>query len=80
MPARTANPKDLTIRFGAPRASVYGSPVATKIVPFTMTTKDSVRESHARDFIKNPNQPKILDEEFPDYQKLLDDIATCPTP
>ena len=30
--------------------------------------------------MQKPIQPKILDEEFSDYQKLLDDMATDPTP
>jgi hypothetical protein len=42
--------------------------------------KDPVREAHARDFIQKPIQPKIVDEEFPDCHKLLDDMATDPTP
>ena len=32
------------------------------------------------DFIQKPAQPKIVDKEFQDYQKLLDNIATDPTP
>ena len=39
---------------------------------FTAAAKDSARESHARDFIKNPVHPRILDEEFPELQTLLD--------
>ncbi len=31
-----------------------------------------MRESHARDLIAKPVHPKILDEEFPEYQTLLD--------
>jgi hypothetical protein len=78
-PTRTAIPENLTIRFGAHRASVYGSYVAAKTAPFAVAAKESVREAHARDFIQKPVQPKILDEEFSDYRKLLDDMATYPT-
>ena len=79
-PARTAIPKNPTIRFGAHRASVYGSSAAAKLAPFAAAAKDPVREAHARDFMQKPTQPEIVDEEFPDYQKLLDDMATDPTP
>ena len=78
-PAQTAIPKNLAIRTGAHRASVYGSSAAATTAPFTSAIKDVAREAHARDFIQKPAQPKILDEEFPDYQKLLDDTATDPT-
>jgi len=66
-PTRTAIPKNLTMRFGAHRASVYGSSDAAKAAPFAASAKDSVRESHTRDFIQTHNQPKITEEEFPDY-------------
>jgi len=59
---------------------VYGSSTADKLAPFSAAAKDPVREAHARDFIQKPVQPKILDEEFQDYKKLLDDTATDPTP
>jgi hypothetical protein len=72
--AQPALPKNLTIRFGAHRASIYGTSHAAKTASFTTAAKDSVRESHARDFIANPVHPKILDEEFPEFQKLLDDL------
>jgi len=80
IPARTAIPKNLAIMFGAHRASVYGSSAAAKTYPLTVSVKYLVREAHARDFIHKPIQPKILDEEFPDYQKLLEDMAIDPTP
>ena len=66
-PICTAIPKNLTIKFGAHRASVYGSSDAAKAAPFAASAKDSVRESHTRDFIQTHNQPKITEEEFPDY-------------
>jgi len=78
-PTRTAIPKSLTLRFGAHRASVYGSSIAAKLAPLVAAAKDPTREAHARDFIQKPVQPKILDEVFPDYQKLLDDMGTDPT-
>ena len=78
-PTRTAIPKNLTLRLGAHRASIYGSSNAAKLAPFTAAAKDPTREAHAMDFIQKLVQPKILDEEFPDYQKLLEDMATCPT-
>jgi hypothetical protein len=34
---------------------------------------------HAQYFIQKPIQPKTPDEKFPDYQKLLDDMAADPT-
>ncbi len=70
--AQPALPKNLTIRFGAHRASIYGASHAAKTAPFTSAAKDPVRESHARDFIADPVHPKILDEEFPEFQTLLD--------
>ncbi len=79
-PTRTAIPKSLTLRFGAHRASVYGSSTAAKLAPFATAAKDPTREAHARDFIQKPVQSKILDEEFPGYHRLLDDMATDPTP
>ena len=72
--AQPALPKNLTIRFGARRSSIYGASHAAKNAPFTTAAKDPVRESHARDFIANPVHPKILDEEFPEFQTLLDNL------
>jgi hypothetical protein len=80
MPARAAIPENLTIRFGAHRSSVYRASDVAKIAPFVAAAKGSVRESHARNCIQKFIQPKIIDEEFPDYQKLLDNMATDPTP
>jgi hypothetical protein len=76
---RKAIPKNLTIRFGTHRASVYGSSADAKTTPFAASVKDPVREAHARDFIQKFIQPKIMDEEFPEYQKLLEDMASDPT-
>ena len=70
--AQPALLKNLAIRLGAHRASIYGASHAAKIAPYTAVAKDPVRESHARDFIANPVHPKILDEEFLEFQTLLD--------
>jgi hypothetical protein len=78
-PTRTSIPKNLTIRFGARRASVYGSSAAAKTALFAASAKNSAREAHAQAFIQKPIQPKILEEEFLDYRKLLDDMAAYPT-
>ena len=58
-PARTTIPKNLTIKFGAYRASVYGSLASAKTMPFATAAKDHVRESHAKNFIHKPAQPTI---------------------
>ena len=42
--------------------------------------KDPVRESHARDFVANPIRPKLLDEEFPEFQKILVDALEDEVP
>ena len=63
--------KNLTIRFGAHCAYIYGASQAAKTAPFTAAAKDPVRESHAREFIANPVHPKILDEESPEFQTLI---------
>jgi len=79
--AREIFPKNLTIRFGARRSSIYGSNSASKTAPLTAAAKDQVRESHAKD-LTSLIRPMILDEEFPDYQKLLDvdKVDTRPPP
>ncbi len=38
----------------------------------TAATKDQARESHDREITGRPIRSKILDEEFHDYQKLVD--------
>ena len=65
-------PKNLSIRFGAHRASIYGTTKAAKTAALTASTKDRVRESHARELTIRHPSPNILDEVFPDYQQLLD--------
>jgi hypothetical protein len=64
-------PKNLTIRFGAHRSSIYGAHSA-KLPALSPAAKDPVRESYAREFIKRPTRPMILDAEFPEFQTLLD--------
>jgi len=48
---RVAYPKNLSLRFGAHRASVYGSSAAAKNAAFNASTKDLGREAHAMDFV-----------------------------
>ncbi len=67
-----ASPKTLSIRFGAHRASIYGNTKAAKTAALTTSTKDQVRESHARDLICRHPRPEILDEVFQEYRQLLD--------
>jgi len=42
--------------------------------------KDNVREAKSRDLINKHVHPKIMDEEFKDYQNLLDGMEVDPTP
>jgi hypothetical protein len=49
--ARVAYPKNLSLKFGAHRASVYGSSATAKIVAFNAAAKDPVREAHAMKFM-----------------------------
>ena len=42
--------------------------------PLSAAAKDPVRESYARDFIKHPVSPMIMDAEFPEFQTLLDEM------
>ena len=49
-----------------------------KTVALTASTKDQARESHAREITGRQIRHKILDEKFPDYQKLLDNAEAVP--
>ena len=71
-------PKKMTIRFGAHRTSIYGTTTSAKTMVLTATAKDQARESHARELTGRQTRPKIRDEEFPDYQKLLDNAEVEP--
>ncbi len=55
-------PKNLTIRFGAHRASIYGITSAAKVAPPTTAAKNQIRESYARDLRTRLTQPLIMDE------------------
>jgi hypothetical protein len=57
---------------------MYGGTQIAKTSPLTAASKDPVRESHARDLIGIPVHPMIRDEEFPEYQKLLDGMKVKP--
>jgi hypothetical protein len=46
----------------------------------TADAKDQARESHAREITGRQIRPKSLEEDFPDYQKLLDIAEIEPTP
>jgi hypothetical protein len=61
-------PKNLTIRFGQHRVSIYGTTKATKTMALTAAAKDQVRESHARELTGRQVRPKTLDGEFPEQQ------------
>jgi len=65
-------PNNLSIRFGAHRASIYGITKSAKTMALTAAAKDQTRESHANELTERQIRSKILDEEFPDYQNLLD--------
>jgi hypothetical protein len=68
----------MTIRFGAHRASIYGTTKSTKTMAITLAAKDQARESHGREITGRQIRPKILDEELPDYQKLMDNAEVDP--
>ena len=44
-------PKNLSIRFGAHRASIYGSTKAAKNMALTSSANDKTRESHAKEIV-----------------------------
>jgi hypothetical protein len=73
-------PKNLTIRFGTHRALVYDTTAATKTAALTAKAKNQVRESHDRELTVRSIRPRILDEELPDYQKLLDNAEVESAP
>jgi hypothetical protein len=77
---RVAYPKNLSLRFGAHRASVYGSSATAKNAAFNAAAKDPIREAHAMEFMARPVFPQILSEEFADYDTLMADMAEDPTP
>jgi hypothetical protein len=64
--------KNLSIRFGAHRASIYGTTKAAKTMGLTTSANDKTRESHAREITGSYPRPAILDEEFPEYQQLME--------
>ncbi len=78
--ARGPFPKNLTINFGAHLSSIYGGTSASKTAALTAAATDQVRESHARELKARPIRPKILDEEFFDFHKLLDVAEVDTTP
>jgi hypothetical protein len=80
MLARLSYPNNLTIWLGAHRASIYGATAAAKTAALTTAAKDPIREFHARELMSMQVHLKILEEEFPEYQKLLDNMEVEPTP
>ncbi len=66
------SPEKRTIMFGAHRASIDGTTATVKMMALTTAAKDQIRESQASELTGRPARPKILDEEFQDYYKLLD--------
>ena len=77
---RVAYPKNLSLRFGAHRASVYGSSATTKNAAFNAAAKDLGRKAHALEFMARPVLPWIMYEDFADYETLMADMAEDPTP
>ena len=57
-------PKNLSIRFGAHRASIYGSTKAAKTMALTPSANDRTRESHYKEIASSMIRPPILDAEF----------------
>ncbi len=57
-------PKNLSIRFGAHRASIYGSTKAAKTMALTPSANDKTRESHYKAIVGSMIRPPILDAEF----------------
>ena len=73
-------PKNLSLRFGAHRASICNATKASKTTALTASAKDVTRESHARELMRRHPRPKTLDEKFQDYKTLLDNAEVEPTP
>jgi hypothetical protein len=75
-------PKNLSIRLGAHRASIYGTTKAAKTMVLTAAAKDQARESHAIELMGRQIRPQILDKGFQDYQKIMDnaEVDTPPSP
>ncbi len=73
-------PNNLSIRFGAHRASIYGSTKAAKNMVLTPSANDRTRESHDKEIDGSLIRPPILDAEFQEYQTLLDVAETEDTP
>ncbi len=58
-------PNNLSIRFGAHCASIYGTTKAAKTMALIAAAKDQAREAHAIELMGRQIRPNILDEEFP---------------
>jgi hypothetical protein len=70
----------MSIRFSAHRASIYGSTKAAKTMALNPSANDRTRESHAKELVRSQLRHVIMDEEFSEYQKLLDAAVVEDTP
>jgi hypothetical protein len=66
--------------FGAHRSSIYGQTSATKTATLTYAAKDHTREALARELTTRTIRLMIIDEEFSEYHKLLDNTEAEDTP
>ncbi len=77
---RVAYPKNLSLGFGAHRASVYGSSATAKTAVFNAAAKGPVKEAHTMEFMARPVLPRIMFEDFADCDTLMADMAEDLTP
>ncbi len=66
--------------FGAHQSSIYGTTFAYTATALTVAAKYQVRETHANELMARHVYTWVLDEEFPDYRKFLDNAEVEPTP
>ena len=57
---RVAYPKNLSLKFGAHRASAYGSSATAENAAFNAAAKGPIKEAHAMEFMARPVLPHIM--------------------
>ena len=79
-PGGPALPKNFSIRFGAHKDAIYGTPIVDRSGPMIPSAPAPTRAAHAAYLTAHHPTPHIMDEHFPTYATALANLQEEPTP